>query len=537
MSQPYESYEPPTHIPSFVKPLTPYVKTQQEALRIRQALTSYLSSFIVFNDDIPPTSHLALCAPSDSVVNVGRIPVELLGLRREYLKALQANVAARKDLRVASEDVASLRRQRASRIRAVDPADPQEPGADLRDYLSLLRDRRRYKKLQVFQHYLEELRAKESTGLDLSEDTPQVMLPDGLDTDIDQKDTDTDLEGLVHKLERAVIRARAQLDREKRLFEKIKTQHDAKEKTSDSVPPEVKAQALQRTRDELVRWVEERLVNEVDPDESLVQDLPSEEIEEAQRLLEQNKAQIKEQYAAYLQARRELLDAASTACQPVTVTPKPPSRPVYRTEMPVEEIPAPNSIDVLSYASKILVPLSKSQKSLALQRSYLSGLLAKEKSTTLRALHRLRDESHLLSEYPILAHQPRFKHAVAALNPRGQSQPPDQKPLDEVVGLAEAWAFASEAAAANERDRVQQKVVLGSEVAQDARQTLNDVYGTLNQDLSDVMEDGTEAEPTTSDIWASEAHKTRGVGNHSGSRLEKRAKGPWSGLHGRVGLE
>jgi hypothetical protein len=534
MAQPYESHEPPTHIPPFVKQLTPYVKTQQEALRIRQALTSYLRSLIVFSDDTSQPSHLALCAPTDAVVDVKRIPSDISGLRKEYLEALQANVAARKDFRAASDNVASLRRHRASRTPNVDPADPQEPGADLRDYVSLLRERRRYTKLQVFQHYLEELKAKEPTGLDLSEDSNQVLLPEGLDTDgPGQKELDTDMEGLVHKLERAVVRARTQLDREKRLFEKIKTQHDAREMASDKVPSAVKAQALQRTRDELVQWVEERLISEVDPDESMVQDLSPEEIEEGQRLLEQQKVQIKEQYAAYLQARRELLDAASTACQPVTVTPKPPSRSTHRTEILAEELPGPSPLDVLSYASENLVPLSKNQKSLALQKSYLAGLLAKEKSTTLRALHRIRDESHLLSEYPLLAHQPRFKHAVAALSSRNQSQSPDQNQPDEIVGLAEAWAFASEAAATNERDRVQQKVVLGTEVAQDARKTLGEVYGMLNQDLG-VMQD---ADPeTTSDIWASEAHTSRGVGNHSGSR-EKRPNGPWSGLHGRVGLE
>lgn len=535
MAQPYEPHEPPTHIPSFLKQLTPYVKTQQEALRIRQALTLYLRSLIVFNDDTTHTSHLALCAPTDTVVDVKRIPADISGLRKEYLRALQANIAARRDFLVASDDVTLLRRQRAPRTRNVDPADPQEPGADLRDYVSLLRDRRRYTKLQVFQHYLEELKAKGPTNLDLSEDSNPALLPEGLDTDgPEHKDPDTDLEGLVHKLERAVVRARTQLDREKRLFEKIKTQHDARDKAPGSVPSAVKAQALQRTRDELVQWVEERLVSEVDPDESLVQDLPPEEIEEAQRLLEQNKVQIKEQYAAYLQARRELLEAASTACQPVTVTPKPPSRSTHRTEILTEELPAPHPLDVLSYASETLVPLSKSQKSLALQKSFLSGLLAKEKSTTLRALHRIRDESHLLPEYPLLARQPRFKHAVAALNSRNQSQSPDQNQPDEIVGLAEAWAFASEAAAANERDRVQQKVVMGTEVAQDARKTLGEIYGILNQEMGGAMPEA--ASETTSDIWASEAHNTRGVGNHSGSR-EKRPKGPWSGLHGRVGLE
>jgi hypothetical protein len=319
----------------------------------------------------------------------------------------------------------------------------------------------------------------------------------------------------------------------------MKVQHTSRNNTSPDEVTDMKARALQRTRDELVQWVEERLVTEGDPDESLIQDLPPEEIEEAHWLLEHQKMQISEQYTAYLQARRDLLDAASRACQPVTVAvgSKPPPRPTYTTDIVSEEIPGPDPLDVLSYTSETLIPLSKSQKALALQKSYLTGLLAKEKSTTLRALHRLSDESHLLPEYPILARQPRFKHAVAALNPRHSPQSTDQP--DEAVDLAEAWAFASDAAVASERDYVQQKVMLGTEVAQDARKLLGDVYGTLNQDLDDVLREGAGRNPDVSDIWASEARSTRkaGMGLSGGSRLEKRPRGPWSGLNGRVGVE
>lgn len=540
----------PTHIPPFAKPLAPYVKPRQEALRIRQALTSYLRSLIVFADDADPSSysqsHLALCAPADTVVDVKRIPADLPGLRKEYLKALQANVAARKDYRVALGDVAALRSQRVSKSLPDEAAEPQEPGADLRDYLQLLRDRRRHTKLQVFQHYLDELRAKEGDGskdIEEVEDSIQQLqwLPEGLNTHAPgDNDTGTDIEELVHKLERAVVRARTQLDREKHLFEKIKMQHAARNDASwDEVTPRLKAQALQRTRDELVQWVEERLVSEGDPDESLIQDLPPEEIEEAQRLLEHQKIQISEQYAAYIQARRTLLDAASRACQPVTVTSKPPPRPTYKTEIVSDEISAPDPLDILSYTTETLVPLSKSQKALALQKTYLTGFLAKEKSTTLRALHRLSDESHLLPEYPILARQPRFKHAVAALNSRNFPPSTNRPQPDEVVDLAEAWAFASDAAATSEREYVQQKVLLGTEVAQDARGLLGDIYGALNQDLDAVLQEGAERDPEASDIWASEARSTRkaGMGLPSGSRLEKRPRGPWSGLNGRVGLE
>ncbi|OQE42067.1 hypothetical protein PENCOP_c004G02513 [Penicillium coprophilum] len=507
-----------THIPPVLKQLAPYVKSREETLHIRQVLTSYLRSFIEFDNQSsdPSQSHLSLCATTDAVTDVKPIPTNISGLRKDYLKALAANVAARKDFVLASENVASLRRQRTFPNRPSND-DLQEPGTEFRDYLALLRDRRRHNKLQVFQNYLEEIKTRDAGSLDdVGNDGEQILLPE-VDAEAGRNGTETDLDELVHNLERAVVRARTELGRQKQLFEKAKAQHDPQTETSGA-----KAQALQKTRDELVQWVEERLVGQGDPDESMLQELSPEEIKNAQQGLENRKIQITEQYAAYLHARRDLLDAASRACQPVTVTPKPPSRSTNKNELVMAEIPPPNPIDVLSYTNENLIPLCKSQKSLALQKTYLSGLFLKEKSITLRALNRLSDESHLLPEYPAPARQPRFQHAAAALDLRNQAQTSDQTP-DEVFSLAEAWAFASDAAAANERDFVRQKIALGTEIAQDARQTLTDVCRTLNQDLDEIMLEGRED------------RSTKGM-SRSESQIEKQPRGPWSGLNGRVGV-
>ncbi|KAJ5542277.1 hypothetical protein N7461_008280 [Penicillium sp. DV-2018c] len=513
-----------THIPTTFNALAPYVKSRQEVLQIRQALTYYLRSFIEFEENQSSDhaqSHLSLCTPTDAVAGVKRIPTELTGLRKEYLKALTANVAARKDFISETEHVASLRRQRTSPTRPSDDANLQEPGTELREYLALLRDRRRHAKLQVFQSYLEEIKTRDAGGLEnIGTGEEHIQLPE-VDAKAERNGTETDLDDLVHSLERAVIRARTQLDHQKELFEQAKARHESR--GDPEVSPDVKAQALQRTRDELVQWVEERLVGQGDADERLLQELPPEEIEEAQQELEDRMKQIMEQYATYLKARRELLDAASRACQPVAVAPKRPSRSTPNEFIPAE-VPPPNPIDVLSYTDDNLLPLSKSQKSLALQTSYLSGLLSKEKSTTLRALNRLSDESHLLPEYPIVGRQSRFgaRNHTPALETKS----------DEVVGLAEAWAFASHAAAANERDFVQQKIALGTEVAQDARRTLTDVYGSLNQELDEVMPESQQKR----DESRTRPRSTPKLPGGSDSRVEKKPTGPWSKLSGNVGV-
>jgi hypothetical protein len=161
-------------------------------------------------------------------------------------------------------------------------------------------------------------------------------------------------------------------------------------------------------------------------------------------------------------------------------------------------------------------------------------MLAKEKNTSKRILNRLSDESHLLPEYPFLVRKPRFKHAAAALNSRVAANQADPAKQDEIVNMAEAWAFASAAAGSSEKEYVEQKLGDGGEYAHHAEQELQRVYNLLNQNLEEALEDEQGEGQTNNDIWAHEARSTR-----SGMRLtrsDKRSKGPWTRLDGKVGV-
>ncbi|PWY73710.1 hypothetical protein BO70DRAFT_364625 [Aspergillus heteromorphus CBS 117.55] len=543
MAHPDESA--PSYIPEVAKPLAPYIKSRQEILRIRQALTVYLRSQIEFADDDPDhpgcysQSRLSLMVPHDAVVDVKRIPPELTGLRRKYLEALQANVAARREYQSVVEKTSPVNQQTDKEKEKPEQPAP-DPSSALQEYLGLLRDRRRHAKLQVFEHYLKEIKQRDTVKPEDLEETGagyrQLTPPGDLGDSQHESKTRDNIEELMDKLERAVIRAKGQLEREKGLLEELKAQ-----RASDppgEIPPAVKLKALQRTRDELVQWVEEKLMAVGNSETSTgAHDLRPEDLEESARLLEDKKAQIAEQYAAYVDARKRLLDAASRACQPIAPVPtKPPTRPSSM----VQEKKAPGDVSsldplrVLSFTSDVLQPLSKSQRALALQRSYLSGMLAKEKASTLRILNRLSDESHLLPEYPILARQPRFKHAAAALASRQGTNPEPAKP-DEILAMAEAWAFASDAAGANEQEYVEHKLEEGMEMAQEAGQVLQGVYNLLNQDLEDALREGAEGGAGESDIWLSEARMTRSQAKSH--RSQSAAKGPWVGLNGQVGVE
>ncbi|KAL4743733.1 hypothetical protein BDV11DRAFT_59593 [Aspergillus similis] len=525
-------------IPPFAQPLAPYIKSRAEALQIRQSLTSYLRSQITFVDNDPEHpeclahSHLSLCVSDNAVSDVKRIPAELTGLRKKYLQALQANVAARKQRQLIAEKL-SDERSEGSEI----GLSSQDSSLELQAYLRLVRDRRRHAKLQVFEHYLQELRNRDSPrpeDFDNQERPSQAALLEEFgDESQVGGEAGTDIEELVHKLERAVIHAKSRLDREKKLYAESKARGVSENFRVEEPVPAMKAAALQVIRNELVQWVEEKLVGSGDIEEASVQELPAEEIEESARILEEQRVRIMEQYAIYTETRKRLLEAAAQACQPVsTASVKTASRPLeVRTTSTEKELPI-EPLEVLSYASDVLQPISKMQRSLALQKFYLSGMLAKEKSTTMRMLNRLSDESHLLPEYPILARQARFKHATAALNPRDTANQADPAKQDEIVRMAEAWAFASSAAGSNEKEYVEKKVEDGSEHADRAYQVLQKVYQLLNQDLEEALEGAQDK--NDSDIWAHEARPTR-----SSARLtqaETRPKGPWTRLIGKVGV-
>ena len=529
--------EPPTtdsattsHIPPFARQLAPYIKSRQEALRIRQVLTSYLRSQITFAEEDPERpnphaeSHLVLCAPHDAVVDVKRAPLELTGLRKEYLEALQANVAAKQENQSVSENLAAKTQQR-SKARAETTTTPV-PKSELQTYLALLQDRRRNAKLEVFQHYLQELKGRQTVELeqfDKTEDQNQHLQRIGGYEDGGQGGSGEEgVKGLVHKLERAVIRARAQLEREKKLFEELKAKHDARENTDNGdIPSASKIQALQRTRDALVQWVEEKLMSVGANDEGPIEELSPEEIEDASNLLDGRRTQIMQQYTTYVETRRALLETAAKSCQPVAPGPAKPREPSDDNDKPIAEEPLPlEPMDAMAFASERILPLSKSQRGLSLQKSYLLGMLSKEKSTTLRILNRLADESHLLPEYPLLSRQLRFKHATAGS--RSSLSPRELAPPDEITSLTEAWAFAGGAAREHEQEYVAQKIVEGGVTAHEALQTLEEICDTLNQDLQDVFEDAQES--------------STGVQSRSKSSSIEKQTGPWSELNGQVGV-
>lgn len=532
MSRHVEDAEP---VPQFAKPLAPYIKSRQEALKIRRVLTLYLRNQVVFSE-ANAGSHLSL-STSYNVVGAKRTPKEITGLRREYLRAVQEHAAAKKEYDELVEEAANNKKKEAEPSAA---AQRLGDGQELQTYRALLHDRRRREKLQIFHHYLEELDRKPTAHpnyLNIQGDQKPYSAPEDFGAQGNQGTgaqggNGEDLDTIIHNLEKAVVRAQRKLDSEKKLLEGLKQSSEGKagRRADKSPDPRVKIEALQRTRNELVGFVEEKLANyrPEEDDETGADELPN-----PARPLEEQKLEIKEHYEAYIEARQRLLASASMPPQP----PRDP-RDQKAEDKPhdtagVQRRTCQGSLNILPYANDVLLPLYKTQKALGLQKSYISAIMAKEKSTMCRTLDRLNDESHLIPSYPILAKKPRFQHAVTAIKSRSPGDmTPEQSGVreDEVVGHAQAWAFASEAARGNTRDYIEQRLTLGSEAAENAEEVLKEVYDIMNQDHSETVHGPGEDKEEETDIWTTNVNRGKGRG-----RTEK-PKGPWSGLNGKVGI-
>lgn len=509
-------------VPSVAQPLIPYLRPRQELRRIRQALTLYLQSHIVCTDDSPnSSSHLLSCVPIDEIAEVKR-PVDVPGVRNEYLTALREHVAVRRASHELSDTIAQNRSRPASQV----DQDQSQDSLLLSEYLALLRERRRYERLRLFDRCLKELRGGSSDVLPEAESVHTQNLDNLGDIPRSSRSNNGQerIGELLSRLEEAVVKAKRRVDREQKLLEEVKAQR-LQESTKSGSDATLRAVALQRTRDELVQWVEDHLANANSEDDS-TEPMSSALTGPTLQLVEERKAEIREQYSSYLHARQVLLDALALS-QP---SPSSESTVEVRSSQPiVKSPPATESsfkiADLVKLTTAALFPGSKIQKSLALQRSYLSGLFGKERTTLLNALDRLAHESHLLPEYPLLSRQPKFRHITSTPGSRDR---PAEKTVDEVVDRARAWAFASNAARSHDDDYVAQRIELATELAQSVEETLRSVYGLLKQDYA--ADEPQDTDPDDSDIWAADVRSTRR------RRAATQRTGPWSDLNGRIGI-
>ena len=477
---------------------------------------------------------------------VEQIPVELSGLHRDYLEALQDNVAAKKkhrDLRDSvipshDEDATATSRQTTAADSYDETKEPLQP------YLTLLKQRRRYEKLRIIQHYLDKLSRKalaQANYLDNTEMLKELPPPpeQPKTTLANNATSQKELDELLSRLDKAVLMAKHMLETERKRLAALKSrqlQGTGLPKGKDIVPESAKLYALGRARNELIQWVEEELGkagNSAGPEQSDM-DMPK-----RTRSCVRHADMIKRHYADYMKARRELVMVTSAT------RPSSPSNSKARDDASLTSTGRATRAGleqnlfayyILPHVVHHILPISQQQRSVTQQKSHVVVSMAKQQQHTLQTLERLADESHLLPAYPLLTGQSRFKHATAFLD-RSRRLQNDTSNAEGSEGQtrARSWAFAADAARGATHDHVEDKLESGEksiEAAEDVLVSLGELKG---EKVNEVLAEG-------DDIWATQVKSRR----KKGSGQAGKAKGSqssinqetslWERLDGKVGV-
>ncbi|KAI9834765.1 MAG: hypothetical protein M1819_002851 [Sarea resinae] len=555
-------------LPSIISHLAPYIKTRQETLNIRRALTAHFHS-ILPDHEVDKGHSLALFL-SNGLTELPALPSGICLLRKEYIKSLRAHIRASNEY----EHLTARSTAESDQGRQIPHTDGTSTYASERGtvqettstYIGLLRQRQRYQRLLILQDYLDVLQQKPAAKpqyLEVGElSRPLDSMPSLPPPICNRNERSTaevseqgEVDALLLRLERNVIQAKNLLERQKILLTALQLE---RERLKPPKSGRAKCYALQRTRTELISWLEAELgkagekVGEKGICEGSAENFGvGGDLDSTLDSPEQT-AKVKDLYDIYVQARKSLLLILAT--EPTNVATWLDSSQILDSPncCPSKEKDrnaAPTEID-LSCLREHLLPIAMQQRSIAQQRSHITATIAKEQESTVRAIDRLSDESHLLPTYPLLAGKARFKNATKALSSRPsvkehvQLEPPLGSPsISGTVQQANAWAFASEAASSAAEEVIEKIVRGGEDRINSAQKTLDELQSLLGQGTGEQNFDSTEVnEPE--DIWAPKAAtgmKRKGHTNQHRHRLgraddSKIATGIFKDLSGDINV-
>lgn len=527
-------------LPQVAQSLAPYIRTRQETLRIRRILSVFLAQNV---DGAKPLSRTSLAVPSDDA-RIKRIPPEVSGIRKKYLKALQAHVKAREEYEqfVQGPDQEALKAMRQEQQQIDD-----DSSAHVATYLELLQAQRRYQKLRILQDYLDLLAQKDAAKSDyltlesISKEIsgpPELLSTASVESSSLITSSEDAIKALTLRLEKAVLRTQNAAEKERQLLVQVKSEHHYEANSEETNCPDTSAEvfALSETRDELIRWIEQKLA-----EGNQSEDTDKESIVDQERTsldVDQRKKAVEAKYEDYLQTRQSLVELMSERrAFPSHKLVKKQGDATFYSNSQGNETSTYEASLVLPYLTEYISPASIAQKGFLQQESHLSQTLVEQSRRTVKVLERLADESHLLSNHPLPAMQPRFQHAVAALGSGLRPTTPGStecgtRPEAQSVIQARAWAFAAAAARSAKDDELRERLDHGEKTLEIAKRRIKDLKEILG-----IESEGEETKDEDEDLWME-----RDAKKFKQKPMEKRevggrgSLGIWAGLDGNVSL-
>ncbi len=481
--------------------LKPYLSTRQDALRIRRVLTIFLTSLLAYPPSASSCSLLLIA--SEQQTHDPEIPPEVSGLRKDYLEALKANLRARREARAAATQELEVD-SRDPRFNSSTRAFHNTGDSLMNDYLALLRQRQRFARLRILQDYMNVLLQKPAAKpsyLDIGKiqldaySVPSMQQIPASTISPQEPSTSSalnvNIQELVIRLEKTIIRTKHNLEREQRLLANLRElQHNScPSDDSDNLAPSKpgsKIHALNRTREELIGWIERELARtDSTSDQGHVEEELIDKPHQTTKTSAQIRMDIDDAYAEYIRARKRCLALVAEATSPLSSAPFDDTPSLSHINQVQSETNGSTSCsNLLDQFARLHVPLNQ-QKSLAQQKSFTASVLAKEQVATVESLDRLADESHLLPAYPLLAADKRFQTTAAALRSRRPALRVHPATVDSGQGMtlemARRWVFAATAASASAREVVDGRITSCGEQTGAAKEILSDVRTLLGQ--------------------------------------------------------
>jgi hypothetical protein len=500
------------------KTLKPYIRPREEVARIRQILAVHLDSCLEDGTAVGPLSLVdATKLSSSSTAH---------GLQREYLEALNANIKARNEF-------AAHCRGHGERTRAKAVSSADQGGDRLQEHVAAIRLRQKLDKLQVIDRGLNSLGQKPAaspTFLDPKEifrdSRPLPSVPKELVNAlaIDKAASGPHLKDLIDQLEKHVLQTKLLLRREEQLLERVKTRSSAR---PGNISESAKLAALDRTRAELINWIETELGKAAgDEGNGEGQDSQKHRSQPDSINMEEQLASIEEKYAQYLEARKALLQLATQ--QPLPAMKAPGQEP--KTQAP-SLIRSPPTAHLLSPCLEQLLSLSHEQKGLIAQKSHLNTAISKQLKENSQVLDHLAEESHLIPAHPMAGAQ-RTTTAFADATSTAESSGPSNR--------VRPWVFAADSAKISTLEAVAEKIEEGQIALEGSMRTLGEIDELLGRPHGSQLMDES-ASTGEEDLWLAEGRpsgKTAGARKHTGRRTERPAqpKTVWDTLDGNLGL-
>ncbi|KAI1404710.1 hypothetical protein F4819DRAFT_97030 [Hypoxylon fuscum] len=499
------------------------IRPRDEAISVRRHLTHDLAQSIGTEQLSSPLSLVDLdttVTPSES----------LQGTYREYIEAVRRNVEIRTEF-------AQLQEEHDAATTSL-PAPPEE---DLQTRLlelqlevaTLEQERER---LNVVDKHLVEL------------DQQPAATPDFLNTEAMFKDCASlpelpkeliagftedrdapsrEIQELLSRLQKAVLRNKLLAQREKQNFEKLKAKIQI---DPNNLSPELQLRALNAVKDSLINWIEAMLTKAGGEDDEPSLESPTKPRQAGQRKFDRGAylAEIRREYEHHIQLRKEIIASVAQLKQL-----KLQQQPQCQDQAHEERMPTSSKADseaflLTPYLEK-LQAISREQKGLIQEKSHINATLAKQQQNLNKMLDRLVEESHLLPKYPTKKpdnSQPSFSDVTKRAR------------KSNVTNQIEPWISAANSAQIATLEAVFEKVEEGQIAAEDAMQALEQVRKLLNKEEGEAEQ---SQEPSTSehDMWLGDEDENSGARtrkNREKKAEKQQGESIYAKLDGNLGL-